>query len=164
VSNLPAFNQPFSLLKSKDDFVLLNTVNNQLTVISADGNDNIKLLMDTAYSFAAVSTSDSSYSYFYSSGNQLRAYNNQGEFIGSSTTKEGAMLKIELLKVADKNYLQIADEANGITLVYDLSLKLVNEFKINPFNKFCISDIFNRQEWTEIITDEKGNISCYRLR
>ena len=162
--NLPAANQNYSLLKTNGDFTLLNSSNNQLTEISFDGNDNIKPLMDTAYSFVALTTSDSTYSYFYSSNNQIRSYNNLGEFLCSASATEGSVLKIDLIRMGEKNYLQAADEANGTTLIYDLSLKSVREFKINPFTKFLLSDFLNRGEWVEIAPDDKGNLCCYRLK
>lgn len=164
VTNLPIANQGYSLVKTKGDFTLLNAYRNQLTEISFDGNDNIKPLLDTAYSFAAIATSDSSYTYFYSSNNQIRAYDNKRQFLSSCTAADGLVFEIGNITRSGKNYLQATDKVLGIIYIYDLSLKQVNEFKVAPFAKLALSDLFNRNEWIELTADNKGNIICYRLK
>ncbi len=164
VDNLPATNQNFSVISLKDEFKLLKASSNQLTEISADGNDNIKPLIDSANCFAAVSTSDSTYTYYFSTGNQIRAYGSNDEFQSAISVNVASISSLQMLNVEGKKYLLAVDESSKQFFVYDTSLKAIASFNYSQANSFAVSDLFNRNELTAITTDALGNVSCFRIK
>ncbi len=164
VDNLPVTNQSFSIIQLNDDFKLLNASAKQLTEIFADGNDNLKPLIDSANSFTAVQTSDSTYTYYFSTGNQIRAYNNHDEFQSAASTNSSGISAIEMIDVSNRKYLLALDEPSKQLFVYDTSLKAVASFSYSNANSFAVSDLFNRNELTVITCDTLGNIACHRIK
>lgn len=164
IDNLPAGNQSFSLLQLNNDFKLLNASSNQLIEISADGNDSLKTLIDSASAFAAIQTSDSTYTYYFSTGNQIRAYNNNDEFQSAVSVTTPAISSLQILNSTTGKYLLANDESAKQVFVYDTSLKTVASFNYNNANSFAVADLFNRNEFTAITVDASGNISCFRIK
>jgi len=164
VDNLPATKQNFSLIQLTDNFKLLNAYANQLTEISADGNDNIKPLIDSVTSFAVIQTSDSTYNYCFSSNNQIRDYNNKDEFQFGVSLNASTITSIETASLNGVKYLMVLDDSSKQIFVYDSSLKPTASFNYNGNNSFVISDLFNRKTFCAITIDTTGNISCHRIK
>ena len=164
VDNLPVTNQNFSLVQTGPDFLALNASGNQLIQISADGNDNIKPLVDSAFSFAATATSDSGYSYFYSGQHDVRGYNEKNEFKNAVSLKSLVISNIATITIGDATYLTVVDASLGKVMLYDLTLKPVAEYQVNNTATFAICDLFDHKELTGIQPDASGNISCYRIK
>lgn len=164
LDNLPVVNQNFSLLQVNNDFKLLNASSNLLTEISADGNDNLKPLIDSASAFAVIQTSDSTYTYYFSTSKQIRAYNNKDEFQSALSVTTPVISSLKILNSSNGKYLLADDETTKQVFVYDASLKAVASFNYKNANSFVLSDLFNRNELTAIAVDAFGNISCFRIK
>ena len=162
VDNLPVAKQNFSLIKQGNDFVLLNATGNQLIEISADGNDNMKHLIDSASSFTATAISDSAYLYFFSNSTQIRAYNNKGEFKNAVSLNSSIISAIDIVQIGEAQFLQVTDDVSKKALLYDLALNLVAEFPYQ--NAFKITTLFDTKKITGIVADKEASISCYRIK
>ena len=164
VENLSIHPSSVCLIKTTDDFKLLNASTNSFTEISADGNDKLKQLLDTANAFTAFETSDTTYNYYFSNGNQIRAYNNHDEFQTAVSVNTAFISSLELIEVSSRKYLLARDESSKQAFVYDTALKETASFNYGSANGFTIGDLFNRNEFTGVSVDTVGNISCYRLK
>lgn len=164
VENLPASNQDFFPIVQNSDYKLLNAAGNQLTEISGDGNDKIQPLIDSANAFAALATSDTSYSYYFSSGGQIRSYTNSGEFKGSANLAGSTISSLKLISASGTTYLLATDEAGKQLYIFDLTLKQIASFNYSNAIAFSVADLFNRNQFMVITADMNGNISCYRIK
>ena len=178
IDNLPLTNQNFSIVRTGDDFQVMNAAGNQLIQISSDGNDNIKPLIDSAFSFAATPTSDSGYSYFYSGQHDVRAYNEKGSFTNGISLKSSVIggILVATIPVGNEinasalalssqdHYLLVKDESLKKMMIYDLALKPIAEYPVNNTATFAICDLFDHKELIGIQPDVTGTISCYRIR
>ena len=164
VDNLPVTNQSFSVIETANDFLVMNAAGNQLIEISSEGNDNIKPIIDSAFSFVATATSDTGYQYFYSSRHDVRSYSGNGEFKNAISIKNDVISGIDVITVGDTKYLLLKNESAHKALVYDLSLKPLAEYPVTNTDIFAITDLFSRKEFIGIQPDANGNIVCYRIR
>ena len=168
VDNLPVTAQSFSLVQTQDDFVVLNAAGTQLIEISSDGNDKLKPLVDSAFSFAATATSDTGYRYFFSSLHDIRSYDETGKFKNAVSLKTSTISGIEVQGVFEERsydkYLLVKDSDAKRVSVYDLNLKQVAEYAVTNAGTFTITDLFDRKELIGVQPDGSGSIECYRIR
>jgi len=164
VDNLPVTNQDFSIVQTPGDFLMMNAAGNQLIEISSDGNDKLKPLIDSAFSFAATATSDTDYQYFFSSRHDVRSYNSKGEFKNALSLKSSAIGGIQVITLNDEKYLLVTDETTKKVRVYDLSLKPLADYAVSNTNGFTITDLFDRKELIGIQPDGNGYLECYRIK
>lgn len=164
VDNLPVAEQNFSVVNTGDNFLVMNAAGSQLIEISADGNDNIKPVIDSAVSFVATETSDTSYQYFFSSMYDVRSYTGNGVFINAVSVKPDVIAGIEITTISNTKYLLVKDISANKILLYDLALKSVAEYPVANTNTFAIANLFDRNELIGIQPDANGNITCYRIK
>jgi hypothetical protein len=164
VDNLPVTNQNFSVIETGSDFLVMNAAGNQLIEISSDGNDNIKPIIDSAFSFAATATSDTTYQYFFSGLHDVRSYSGAGEFKNAMSIKADLIRGIEVTTIGNTKCLLVKDESTGKVLIYDLSLNLLGEYPVSNSGKFAITDLLGRNEFIGIQPDTNGNVACYRIK
>ncbi|HLP19945.1 MAG TPA: hypothetical protein VK174_06570, partial [Chitinophagales bacterium] len=111
VDDLPISNQGFSVVKVGDDVKLLNAAGKQLIEIGLDGNDNIRPLIDSADAFCAIAVADTEYTYFYSTGSQIRGYTNGYKFVGAANIAGATLSSIEIVQWNNQPYLVLYDNA-----------------------------------------------------
>lgn len=163
IDNLPLVKQDFSFVRVKEGFKLLNASANLLIEISIDGTKNIQELIDTATAFTAMNVSDTSYNYYFSTGNQLRSYDNNNEFKNAVSVSAPTVTSLEVLNFYGQNYLLAADEISKQFFIYNTSLKPVTLFSYSNSYSYAVSDLLNRNELAAITCDTVENISCYRI-
>ncbi len=164
VDNLPVTQQNFSIVQTGNDFLVLNAAGNQVIEISSDGNDNIKPVIDSAFSFAAAATSDTAFQYFFSGLHDVRSYSGSGGFKNAASVKADLIGGIEISTIGNTKYLLVKDDSAGKILIYDLSLNLLGEYPVSNSGAFTITDLFGRNEFIGIQPDANGNIACYRIK
>jgi len=164
VDNLPVTNQNFNLLQTAGDFMALNAAGNQLIEISSDGNDNIKPVIDSAFSFAATTTSDSTFQYFYSNQHDIRAYNEKNAFQNAVSLKSSLISSLEVVTISGTKYLLVKDESAKKVMVYNLQLKPVADYPVANMSATTLTDLFDHNELIAIQPDANGNITCYRIK
>ncbi|MBL0309046.1 MAG: hypothetical protein IPP77_05020 [Bacteroidetes bacterium] len=164
INNLPDTKQNFSIVAQGDDIILLNAAGKELTEISWDGNDRIKPLMDSANSFTATATSDSSYLYFFSTRNEIRAYDGKGGFKNSNFIKDAHISSIEVVYIAAEKHLLVKDESASKVYIYDLALEFEGVLSLSNMASATVADLLDRNEFIAITGDRKGNIVCTRIR
>jgi len=163
VDNLPLAGQNFSVVQTGDDFLVMNAAGNQLIEISADGNDKLKPLPDSALSFTATATSDTGYQYFFGSLHGVRCYDGSGAFKNAVGLKQDVLGGIDLLDIAGEKYIMARDETAGKIMIYDVALKPVAEYAVANTGVYTIGDLFDRKEFIGI--QPKGNsLECYRIK
>ena len=163
VANLPSCHQNFSIIRSGEDYVLLNAAAKQLVEISSDGNDQVKPLVDSAYTFAALSTNDSSWLYYFANQNQVRYYDNKAEFKSAVEVSGASISKMEIIQAGDRQFLSVRDDINGMVHLYTLQLEPVTNLSIKNIGAYYITDLYDNKEVILLSTDLAGNISCSRL-
>jgi hypothetical protein len=163
VNELPQMPQNFSIISTDSDLVLLNASGKQLIEVSADGNDQIKPLIDSAYSFAASRTSDSTYLYYFSNHSQVRAYDEKGTFKNAIQLSGSSISQLEIVLVGDKKYLLVRDDSAPKILLYDLDMKNSTDFSIKNTSSYFIGDLFDNKRPVIISSDSTGAILCSRL-
>ena len=164
VDNLPVTSQNFRVVENGGDFLMMNAAGVQLIEISSDGNDNIKPIIDSAFSFAATATSDTTYQYYFSGIHDVRCYNGKGEFKSAASIKTDIVSGIEVAEKGGMQYVLVKDESAKKVLLYDLELKPVAEYPVVNTGLFTITDLFARKELIGIQPDANGNIACYRIK
>ena len=164
VDNLPVTRQNFSIVQTGKDFAVMNAAGNQLVQIGADGNDNIKPLLDSAFSFTATATSDSSYLYFFGSHHDLRSYNEKNEFKAAASLQNYEASSIEVLDMSYGKFILARDKINGKIFIYDLNLKPVIDYKVVNASVVTVTDLFERKQLIGLQPDLSGNIACYRIK
>jgi hypothetical protein len=152
------------VVQTAEDFLAMNASGNQLIQISSDGNDNIKPLVDSALSFAATATSDTTYQYFFGNQHDLRGYNNKDEFKNAVGLKSSFIEGIEMLSINESKYLLVKDGTMKKIMLYDLSLQSVADYSASNLNAFTITNLFGQNDLTGIQPDAQGNIQCYRIK
>lgn len=164
VDNLAGFNQNFTAVAAGSNFTLLNAAGNQLTEISGDGNDKISALIDSAAAFTALSTSDSTYLYYYSHSGQMRCYNQGGEFVSSANLASANITALQPIYTGSDTYLLATDEPGRQLFILDMGLKQIASFNYGNAATFAVTDLFNRNQFMIITTDKGGSVSCYRVK
>ena len=164
VDNLPLTQQNFSIVQTGNDFIVMNAAGNQLVQIGSDGNDNIKPLMDSAFSFTATATSDSSYLYFFGSHHDIRSYNEKNEFKTAASLQINEVSSLEALAINNDKFILVRDKINNKIFIYDLGLKPVVDYKVMNATAFTVTDLFDRKEIIGLQPDATGNIACYRIK
>lgn len=152
--------QSFSVFGKPVPF-FINAVGDQLIEISADGNDKLKPLMDSADFFSALPITDTSYNYFFSRKNQLRGYNNYDEFM-AALSFTSPILSLKTITIAGKWYLLVKNSEMASLL--DADLKKLTSFQFGSgSNNMCITKFSSQNRFVALTTTTDGYISCYRL-
>ena len=152
------------IVQTGNDFIVINAAGNQLVQIGSDGNDNIKPLMDSAFSFTAAATSDSSYLYFFGSHHDIRSYNEKNEFRTAASLQTSDVSSIEVITINNDKFILVRDKINSKIFIYDLGLKPVIDYKVMNATAFTVTDLFDRKEIIGLQPDATGNIACYRIK
>ncbi len=163
ISNVSADSKPISVVMLSNDFKVLGTTGAQLIEVAADGNENVRQLIDSASVLCAIGTGDTTYRYYYSTGGQIRAYDENDVFVGATST--GATItNIAALNWNGQQYLQVSDTSAGKLWLYDTALKPVGEFSYSNAVAATVADLFGRKEWIAVTTDKAASVSCYRIK
>ena len=164
VDNLPVTKQNFSIVQTGNEFIAMNASGSQLIQISADGNDNIKPLIDTANSFVAAPTSDTSYQYFFSGPHDVRSYNEKSEFKNAISLNSSNVTEIGVISIGDMSYFIAKDEVAKKLMLFDLTLKPIAVCHSDNIYAITLADLFDRKELIAIQPDASGNLTCFRIK
>ncbi len=163
VENIATTGRPVSIVMLPDTFKVMSAMGNQLIEIAADGNDNVKQLIDSANVFCATATGDTTYRYFYSTGGQLRAYNEKDEFV-AATSLGTDIATSEIINWNNGLYLLAADTVSNKLFICDMTLKPVADFSYSNATAVAVTDLFGRNQWIAVTADKATSISCYRIK
>lgn len=163
LSDVSTGNKPVVPVTMTTGFKVLGAMGNQLIEIADNGNDTIKQLIDSAAVLCAIATGDSAYHYYYSTGGQIRAYNESDAFVAATST--GAdITNMAILNWNGIQYLMASDTTAGKLWIYDTALKPVGEFNYTNAVRATVADLFGRKEWIAVTTDKAASVSCYRIK
>jgi hypothetical protein len=164
MDNLPIYNQPFSMVKVKGGFKLLNAAGAQLTIIDKDGNDNIKTLIDSAASFTAANLTDSTYVYVFATDNVVRVYDDKDNFKYSGQLNSAQISNVKVLNLGGTNYIQATDATAKKIYLYDMQLRPAFIEPIKYGGGALVCHLGGKTGTISIITTPDGYVEARRIK
>jgi hypothetical protein len=164
VNNLSSSVEGSSIVETESDFAWLSVSANQLTEITADGNDNTRALVDSTLYITTVRASDTSYLYFIAGNAQVRGYDNKGTFNSAISLKGSNITDLDITESGGNKYLLVKDNTAGKVFIYSTTLKPIAEYSPPDLQYLSVTDLFGRGEFIAVYATPDGHIVCSRIR
>lgn len=164
LQNLPAYNQPFSIVKTADGFSLLNASGSQLIVIDKTGNDNTKQLIDSAVTFTAANVTDSTYIYVFATNNIVRMYDSKDNFKYSGQINGANISSLQVLDLAGTKCIRADDASAKKIYLFDMKLKPAFVETISYGGGALICHVGGTTGTISLVTTADGYLEARRIK
>lgn len=135
----------------------------ELRVVSNDGNMSTTPLIDSATFSTASASTDSTFNYYFSTGNTVRSYSNTHRFLKSAGLGSAAITGMKQIFINSETYLAV-QTSSSVVMLYDSELNKAAEFSSAIAGSYVVTDLFNRNELIVLSNGTGANISCTRLK